>query len=119
MLCRFHALVGLVALLVLASPHLRAADGRVTFSGAVVQPTCASAATNGVPSPDEVGALPALRHGCGSNASGPASDGQVFRQTVTRLAANESVPVLKYFNDYVAAGSPGAMRPVLVTRTYE
>ncbi|UGB38294.1 hypothetical protein [Frateuria soli] len=102
----------------LAASCAWAQGGQIHFHGAVVEPTCASVA-NGVPSPDEVGALPALRYGCGSNATRPMSNSRMFTQTVTRLAANESVPVLKYFNDYVAAGSSGAPRPVLVTRTYE
>jgi hypothetical protein len=118
MACRFHALAGLVALLALASSQVCAAEGRVVFSGAVVEPTCAPA-INGVPLPDAADASPAVRFGCGAGPARPASTGQVFARTVTRLAANESIPVLKYFSDYVAASQPGAMRPVLVTQTYE
>lgn len=118
MVCRFHALAGLAALLVLASSQVCAADGRVTFSGAVVEPTCAPA-INGMPSPESSEASSTMRFGCGAGPAGSAASGQMFERTVTRLAANEAIPVLKYFSDYVAASQPGTERPVLVTQTYE
>ncbi|MEI7035466.1 hypothetical protein [Fulvimonas yonginensis] len=115
---RIQALVGLAGLLALAASPLHAADGRIVFSGAVVEPTCGLPAAAGVPVPAAPGQAPARQLGCGADGRS-APTGQVFTQTVARLSASERIPVLRYFSDYVAAGEPGAERPLLVTQTYD
>lgn len=112
---RIHALIGLAGLVSLAASPLHAADGRIVFSGAVVEPTCGLAQDQALPA--AVGKAPVRQMGC--TARGVAQASQVFARTVTRLSASERIPALKYFSDYVVAGNPEAVRPVLVTQTYE
>lgn len=117
----FRMLGGWVGALMLASvaAPLHAADGTISFSGAVVQPTCGLAGAAASAAAARTTGPSSLHFGCAGDAAHPAAVGQVFARTVTRLAANERDPVLKYFSDYVVAGAPDAVRPVLITQTYE
>jgi type 1 fimbria pilin len=98
-----------------------AASGRITFSGAIVEPTCSvstadSAAAAADLSPAEVH-MKRLTCNKSSNANGAAS--AIYALTVTRLSGSLSDQVLKYFDAYVKAGRSDVADPVLLTQIYE
>lgn len=98
----------------------RAADGRITFSGKVVTPTC-SVATPVIATvaaePFAVAAPRRLTCAPSGNASVAASPG--YALTAVRLSSSVHDRVLKYFDAYVKAGRPDATDPLLLTRVYE
>ena len=98
-----------------------AAGGRITFSGAIVEPTCsvstvdnAGAAANALQTEVRMERQACNRSG---NASGGASP--IYALTVMRLSGSVSDQVLKYFDTYVKAGRSDVADPVLLTQTYE
>lgn len=97
-----------------------AASGRITFSGAIVEPTCSVSATD---RPVVVDATQAeiLMERLACNRSGNASGGgsPIYALTVMRLSGSVQDQVLKYFDAYVKAGRPDVADPVLLTQTYE
>lgn len=107
-------LLPLCAVLLTGAGSARAAEGRIAFSGAVVEPTCAMAQ----PGADLAGASVApTRQICGKTASNP---GQVYTRTV-RLVDEASAGgdrLLAYFarNASLDQG-PGQAR--LIVRTYD
>lgn len=94
---------------------VRAADGRVTFSGAVVEPTC-SVVTTALTT-----ALTTFRPRRMVCAN-PGKLGAAARSYVVssvRLTRATPYRVLQYFNAYVRASRPGAAAPVLLTQVYD
>jgi hypothetical protein len=123
---RWFALVSCSVAMMVASTAVRAGgggtvdSGTITFSGAVVEPTCSAvagirgtviAATQAQP----------FQASC----SAPASTGDVtqeyrpYQVDVVHLSGAESDRVLSYFANYVRAAQPGSADPMLVTQTYD
>lgn len=115
------AVVGMLCIpwMSVASESTGIASGRISFTGAIVEPTCGvniervatlvtAASGSSVPLPDTCGR---------SNAAVVAS--QIYTVSVVRLSDAEPDRVLRYFSDYVRAGRANATSPVLVTQTYE
>jgi hypothetical protein len=94
-----------------------AADGRITFSGAIVEPTC-SVSTRATANASQT-EVRMERQACNrsGNANGGASP--IYALTVMRLSGSVSDQVLKYFDTYVKAGRSDVADPVLLTQTYE
>lgn len=93
-----------------------AGGGLITFSGAVVNPTCQVAA----PVLPEVQRDATPMHGvCDSRASSSSADPAPFERVVVRLSDHERMPLLSRFSDAAAAASPTGERPLLVVQTYE
>lgn len=91
-----------------------AGGGLITFSGAVVNPTC-EVAVPGQPElrPD---ATP-VRGVC--RAASSSADPAPFERVVVRLSDHERMPLLSRFSDAAAAASSTGERPLLVVQTYE
>ena len=117
------AVVGMLCIprVAAASGSLDAAGGRITFTGAVVEPTCSV----NVLGTDTVASTPAShdavqhRFRCGARAT--VESGQFYSLTVVALDAVTSHHdrVLDYFAGYLkAAGNSGATAK-LVTQTFE
>ncbi len=88
------------------------AAGRLSFTGAVVTPTC--------PVTVSVQALQNLQlhHRCGSpDASVGAS--RNFALDVVHIDGTTDDKVLRYFHTYIRASRADAVDPLLVTQTYE
>lgn len=89
-----------------------AGQGRISFSGRIVEPTCPTsdaAITN-------IDKLP--RHMTCDHA-GSATPSRGYALSVTRLDGNPEDRVLSYFAAYVRASNPGAGAPVLLTKVYD
>lgn len=93
-----------------------AEGGRITFSGAVVVPTCAAQAES------VAGTLPGRSFVCGASpqVAGHADTSSVYRLSVVRLDGTTTAgsPLLQYFVGY-RASMHAADAPQMVTRTYE
>jgi hypothetical protein len=103
--------ISLLFLVTLLIPSVAAAaDQRIVFSGAIVEPTCgvgASQRTTGAPQ----------RLICA--VSSHATTNPTFGLTTRSLSGQESDHVLEYFDAYVKAGRPDAEAPTLLTQTYD
>lgn len=105
----------LICGMLLALP-VRADGGRITFSGAIVVPTCSA--------PVEAAALagstlPSRRaFSCGSRSQA-TDDASTYELLVTHLGGGETTgsPLLQYFAGYLAASHAGDAW--MVTRTYQ
>jgi hypothetical protein len=104
---------------VVAGESVSVQAGRITFTGAIAEPTCgvnikrvatwgAAASVSSLSHPETCG---------GSGAAIAAS--QIYTVSVTHLSYAEPDRVLRYFSDYVRAGQANAPSPTLVTQTYE
>lgn len=91
-----------------------AEDGRISFSGRIVEPTCETSAT-ALGSLD-IGNLP--RH-VTCDATGSAAPSRGYMVSVARLGSNAPDRVLRYFATYVRAANPADANPVLLTKVYE
>lgn len=98
-----------------------AANERIVFSGAIIEPTCSipaaestrvGAAASGVESQ-------ARRLACAKLSHAAVGTVQVYALTAVRLSSAVSDGVLKYFDAYVKASRPDAADPVLLTQTYQ
>jgi hypothetical protein len=102
-----------------ASGSLDASGGRITFTGAIVEPTC-SVSTEHITT---MIANPAIqnqsRRMVCTVPNALTSPAQIYAVTVVRLTGSEPDRVLQYFNNYVKAAQANASGPVLVTQTYE
>jgi hypothetical protein len=106
--------------LALIAPEIVEADGssgRLSFSGAVVTPTCAGAASLVVAS------SPATTRGTRSgpiHCTDPATTNSAYTASQRRLGTHEPIPLLQYFvSRATAEGSPGTeQRAAMVTLTY-
>jgi hypothetical protein len=97
-----------------------AGNGQITFSGAVVAPTC-SVATTVIAM---VAAAPytvteARRLTCATSGNTSVTAPRSYALTVVRLSSSVPDRVLKYFDDYVRADRSNAADPVLLTQVYE
>jgi hypothetical protein len=110
---RYWCWLGCLGAGLLGAPSVHAAGGRISFSGAVVEPTCgvdpAQLALAGQP----------LRQACAATGR-PAENGpQTFAVTVRPLADGANGDrLLAYFSHNLAVLG-GNARPTLVTQTYE
>lgn len=115
---RYRWMVG--SLVALAMSSAWAGGGRINFTGAVVEPTCASDTA----SADSVGAQPLQggqvpnRRSCGRTAADP---GRSYSRTVIVLdAANVAKDrLLAYFVSYAPLAAKGGTTAKLVVRTYD
>lgn len=97
-----------------------AAEGRITFSGAVVEATCSVAAP-------VIAMVAAIPHGvtevrqltCATSGNASVAPPQRYALTVVRLSSSVPDRVLKYFDNYVRASYSNAADPVLLTQVYE
>lgn len=108
------ALAGLT--MFMGASSVWAASGRVVFSGAVVEPTCAIAEAG--PVAHEV-ASPAVQHlACGSSAS---DAGRSYTRRVIDLAtaSRGRDRLLDYFISYAPRDADGAAAAKLVVHTYD
>lgn len=100
---------------------VRAAGGRIAFSGAVVVPSCNVATAESAKA--EVTAsgtqVEATRLGCAESGNATRTSSQVYARVVERLSSAVPDRVLKYFDAYVKASRVGAEDPVLLIQTYE
>jgi len=101
-----------------ASESTSAASGRITFTGAIVEPTCGvnieRVATSAAALAQSLSYPDTCRR---SNANVVAS--QIYTVSVVHLSDAEPDRVLRYFSDYVRAANADASNPILVTQTYE
>lgn len=105
-----------------ASGSLDASGGRITFTGAIVEPTCSVNAEV----TDTVASMPAShealqrRFRCGS-AQSAVESGQFYSLTVVRLdaAATNHDRVLEYFAGYLKTTGSNEATAKLFTRTFE
>lgn len=99
----------------------RAAGGTISFSGAIVEPTCAFVADL-APTLLPVAELPAAarRVACAGAGGVTIAAPQAYAVTVVRLSIDTTDPLLRYFNSYVQVGAfVAADAGRLVTQTYE
>jgi len=100
---------GLMAALVL-SPPAHAADGQITFTGMIVEPTCALSA-------DHMASLVSAVASHGSCGQGGADTGSRYDLAVSTLTAGRQADqLLSYFAGNAQATGATAR---LVTQTYE
>ncbi|MFK2893451.1 hypothetical protein [Dyella flagellata] len=126
---RLLVLVGCCVAMALGSSAAKAGGGgsieggTITFTGAVVEPTCSVAAMpadmNLVVSAAQV--HQSLQRSCSdtSAAAAVASASRPYLVDVASLSGTQSDRVLQYFANYVRAAQPESANPVLVTQTYE
>jgi type 1 fimbria pilin len=90
--------VGVAVALALGAPDVRAVDGSIVFSGAVLEPTCAVATTS-VADVATTARWPA-RHVCGGSQA--SADPAAFDLRVTTIAASGIADdrVLNYYANY-------------------
>lgn len=116
----FFIVAGLLGASALAPSIASAEEGRITFSGAVVVPTC-SVATSLIAM---VAAVPhatteTQRLTCAMSGHAGNAAPRIFALTVVRLSSSVPDRVLKYFDAYVKAGRSDVADPVLLTQVYE
>lgn len=115
---RIFTAAGCAMALAMGVTFARADAGSISFSGAVVEPTCTVVASDGIASPQGAGvARPDLRS-CGSTAS---DAGQTYTRSVVQLDAASVARdrLLNYYAGYAGAGAAGQPDVRLVVRTYE
>lgn len=102
--------ISLLLLVTLLIPSIAtAADQRIVFSGAVVEPTCGIAASQRTTAAPQ-------RLTC--TTSNHATANSIYVLTTRHLSGQESDDVLEYFDAYVKADRPDAA-PTLLTQTYD
>lgn len=111
-------LAGCALILLIGMSTAQAATGRITFSGAVVEPTCSTEATLGQPEqPAGDASLPG-RLSCGRTATDP---GRSYSRVVINLADADLVHdrLLGYFASYAHATDDGRTTAKVVVHTYD
>jgi type 1 fimbria pilin len=91
-----------------------AQQGHIGFSGSIVEPTCASSATDATLT--NIGNVPRHMTCARAGSAAPARD---YALSVTHLGDNPADRVLRYFATYVRATSSGTAVPVLLMKVYE
>lgn len=89
-----------------------AGQGRISFSGRIVEATCGTSNT-AITSIDT-----SPRHMTCEHAAG-AAPSRGYGQSVTRIGGNPEDRVLSYFANYVRATSTGTTVPMLLTKVYD
>lgn len=113
-------LVGYVLAMSFIAQSARAADGRVMFSGAIVESTCQVDPLN----PD-IARQPAAEAGASARVACAGASGatsampQAYTLTVAQLSTETPDRLLRYFADYVKAGSTDMAAAHMVTQTYD
>lgn len=112
-------LMGCLGAALLGAPSVQAADGQITFSGAVVEPTCSLSDAGVIPAASQPTPAPGSpRFACGSTGA-PTGKGGAFALTEVSLnpATIGDDRVLAYFANYLSAA--GMAEAKLVTQTFE
>lgn len=102
----------------LVAMNAHASDGRVMFSGAIVEPTCQVDQRN-LEMASLQAAAASSRIACAGAAGATATAPQAYTLTVSHLSAETPDRLLRYFAGYVAAGSVGRLDASMVTQTYD
>jgi hypothetical protein len=102
-----------------ASGSTGASGGRITFIGAIVEPTCGVKAESVETLVSRSSGQHRLNRMTCAGSDVAAAAPQIYSVTVVRLSSSEADRVLKYFDTYVKASRPDAVDPVLLTQTYE
>jgi type 1 fimbria pilin len=115
--------VGCVVALALGVPLAHADGGTITFSGAVVEPTCAISGERiaMIASVKLSGDLSRRQVDCGRSSAGAVSAAQSYTLSVEPLesSALSSDRLVAYFTSYVRASTREDPRMQLVTQAYE
>ncbi|MCX7512606.1 hypothetical protein [Frateuria sp. STR12] len=108
---------GLLAALALA-PSARAADGRITFNGMIVETTCAVSVGDMASLATDAGsgAIATSRGSCGQAPAGVHAGSRYELAVTTLVVDRQADQLLSYFGGYVRASGATAH---LVTQTYE
>ena len=118
MVGRYRWMVG--SLVALAMSSAWAAGGRISFTGAVVEPTCAAdAAQVDAASPLSPQAVQTPRHlACGQTAT---DSGRTSSRTVQPIdaASVANDRLLGYLVSYAPVGADGKLATRLIVRTYD
>jgi hypothetical protein len=115
------AVVGMLCIprVAAASGSIDPSSGRITFTGAVVEPTCDVTAESAVTLVTRASAQDLRRRASCAGPNATAAAAQIYVMTVVRLSDSVTDRVLKYFDTYVRASRPDAVDPELLTQTYE
>jgi hypothetical protein len=104
--------ISMLLLITLLIPSIAtAAEQRIVFSGAIVEPTCGVAASQRT-------AVASQRLTCAVSSQATTHSNPTYVLTTRRLSGQESDHVLEYFDAYVNASRPDAA-PTLLTQTYD
>jgi hypothetical protein len=95
-----------------------AADQRIVFSGAILEPTCGVVVSRQTTVGNGARSLPTQRSTCAASNNATANS-PIYVLSGRRLSDVESDHVLEYFDAYVRAGRPDAVDPTLLTQTYD
>ncbi|MFZ0870989.1 MAG: hypothetical protein WAM90_09705 [Rhodanobacter sp.] len=87
-----------------------AADQRIMFSGAIVEPTCGVVVSQSASATPQRLTCVASNHGISNS---------IYVLTTRHLSDLESDRVLEYYDAYVKAGRSDAVAPTLLTQTYD
>jgi hypothetical protein len=115
------AVVGMLCIprVAAASGSIDASGGRITFTGAIVEPTC-GVSTEHIATMIANASTQNLSHRIACAVpNARTSAAPIYAVTVAQLTGSEPDRVLQYFNNYVKAAQANASGPVLVTQTYE
>jgi hypothetical protein len=109
----------LVCGMFLAHPARAESGGRITFSGAIVVPTCAAPVAAATLANSGHSSSRTFICGDRSQAAAGTADISSYELSVTQLGVDETTgsPLLQYYAGYLAAAHGGDAR--MVTRTYE
>jgi hypothetical protein len=102
-----------------ASGSIEASGGRITFTGAIVEPTCGVSTEHIATMVANSSTQNLSRRIACTVANALTSAAPIYAVTVVKLTGSEPDRVLQYFNKYVKASQANASGPVLVTQTYE
>lgn len=112
--------IGCVVALALGVPLAHADGGTITFSGAVVTPTCSVGGSDSAPATAN---MSRTRFGCSgaADASFSAKAPQAYTVSVESLESSSlgADRLVSYFSGYVHASVPGDVHMQLVTQAYE
>jgi hypothetical protein len=115
--------VGFAVALALGAPSAYAEGGTITFSGAVVTPTCAadSGRVIALSSGQRNVASSQQRFGCGGSSDASPTSTQSYELSVEPLEASalSSDRLISYFANYVRASAQEDIHMQLVTQAYE
>lgn len=111
--CVFTALTALVV-----NSTVCAATGHITFSGAVIEPTCSTEQVLIGSSADTIVVLSNGRRSCGRTA---VTTGRSYSQVVTNLSSADLKhdSLLAYFASYARASDAGTVAAKVIVHTYD
>lgn len=112
-------LVGCIFAMSLMAQSAKAADGRIVFSGAIVEPTCGFASERAVAIAAEI-SDGTVRVACAGSGGVTTAAPQAYAEQVMLLSAAAPDHLLAYFASYAnSSGSTGGVAAKVVTRSYE